>query len=92
LWGVASTRCSQRASGSRSSTYSTNTFVGRQPGTSVGDELFAGVVLTGILVGALLLYPRLRAGLRALLAFGLGVLIATAGAMHLAHIVIDRAE
>jgi hypothetical protein len=92
LWGVASTRCSQRASGSRSSTYSTNTFVGRQPGTSVGDELFAGVVLTGILVGALLLYPRLRGGPRALLAFCLGVLIATAGAMHLAHIVIDRAE
>jgi uncharacterized protein len=69
-----------------------DTFVGRQPGTSVDDELFAGVVLMGILVGALFLYPRLRAGLRALLAFCLGVLIATAGAMHLAHIVIDRAE
>jgi uncharacterized protein len=69
-----------------------DTFVGRQPGTSVGDELFAGIVLVGILVGALLIYPRLRAGLRAVLAFCLGVLIATAGAMHLAHVVIDEAE
>ena len=43
---------------------------------------FAGVVVTGVLVAALVLYPRLRAGLRALLAFCLGVLIATAGAMH----------
>ena len=69
-----------------------DTFVGRQPGTSVGDELFAGVVVTGVLVAALVLYPRLRAGLRALLAFCLGVLIATAGAMHLAHVVIDEAK
>jgi uncharacterized protein len=69
-----------------------DTFVGRQPGTSVGDELFAGVVVAGVLVAALVLYPRLRPGLRALLAFCLGVLITTAGAMHLAHVVIDKAE
>ncbi|HEY6583871.1 MAG TPA: alpha/beta fold hydrolase [Gaiellaceae bacterium] len=69
-----------------------DTFVGRQPGTSVGDELFSGAVVTGVLVGAILLYPRLRAGLRALLALTLGVLIATAGAMHVAHIVIDEPE
>jgi uncharacterized protein len=69
-----------------------DTFIGRQPSTSVGDELVAGIVLVGILVGALLIYPRLRPGLRALLAFCLGVLIATAGAMHLAHVVIDEAE
>jgi uncharacterized protein len=69
-----------------------DTFVGRQPGTSVGDELFSGAVVTGVLVGAILLYPRLRPGLRALLALTLGVLIATAGAMHVAHIVIDEPE
>jgi uncharacterized protein len=69
-----------------------DTFVGRQPGTSIGDELFSGVVVGGILVAALVLYPRLPAGWRALLAFSLGVLIATAGAMHLAHVAIDEAE
>jgi hypothetical protein len=35
----------------------------------LGDERFAGVVVTGVLVAALVLYPRLRKGLRALLAF-----------------------
>jgi hypothetical protein len=46
--------------------------VGRQSVTSLGDELFAGVVVTGVLVAALVLYPRLRPGLRALLDFCLG--------------------
>jgi uncharacterized protein len=69
-----------------------DTFVGRQPGTTVGDELFSGFVVIGILGVSLSLYPRLRAGLRALLALTLGVLIATAGAMHVAHIVIDEPE
>jgi hypothetical protein len=69
-----------------------DTFVGRQPGTSVEDELFSGVVVSAILIGSVLLYPRLRAGLRALLALSLGTLIATAGGLHLAHAVIDEAE
>jgi hypothetical protein len=46
----------------------------------------------GVLVAALVPYPRLRAGLQALLAFCLWVLIATAGAMHLAHVVIDEVK
>jgi uncharacterized protein len=69
-----------------------DTFVGRQPGTSVGDELFSGIVVLAVLGVSLYLYPHLRAGLRALLAFTLGVLIATAGAMHLAHVVIDALD
>jgi pimeloyl-ACP methyl ester carboxylesterase len=69
-----------------------DTFVGRQPGTSVGDELFSGFVVIGVLGVSLYLYPRLRAGLRALLAFTLGMLIATAGAMHLAHVVINELD
>jgi pimeloyl-ACP methyl ester carboxylesterase len=69
-----------------------DTFVGRQPGTTVGDELFSGLVVGGVLVASLVVYPRLRAGLRALLAFTLGILIATAGAMHLAHVVINELD
>jgi hypothetical protein len=49
-----------------------DTFVGRQPGTSVSDELFSGLVVTGVLLAALRLYPRPRPGLRALLDFCLG--------------------
>jgi hypothetical protein len=45
-----------------------DTFVGRQPGTTVGDELFSGIVVVGVLGVSLYLYPRLRPGLRALLA------------------------
>lgn len=69
-----------------------DTFVGRQPGTSVGDELFSGIVVVAVLGVSLYLYPHLRAGLRALLAFTLGLLIATAGAMHLAHVVINELD
>jgi pimeloyl-ACP methyl ester carboxylesterase len=69
-----------------------DTFVGRQPGTSVADELFSGIVVVGVLGVSLYLYPHLRAGLRALLAFTLGLLIATAGAMHLAHVVINELD
>jgi pimeloyl-ACP methyl ester carboxylesterase len=69
-----------------------DTFVGRQPGTTVGDELFSGIVIVGVLGFSLYVYPHLRAGLRALLAFTLGMLIATAGAMHLAHVVINELD
>jgi uncharacterized protein len=69
-----------------------DTFVGRQPGTTVGDELFSGIVIVGVLGFSLYVYPHMRAGLRALLAFTLGMLIATAGAMHLAHVVINELD
>jgi pimeloyl-ACP methyl ester carboxylesterase len=67
-------------------------FVGKQPGTSARDHLFGASVVIAILVGALVLYPRLRAGWRAALAVGLGTLIAAAGAMHVAHTIIDAPE
>ena len=67
-------------------------FVGNQPGTTAGDHLLAAGVLLVILGGSLALYPRLRVGARAALALGLGILITTAGAMHVVHAVVDQAE
>jgi uncharacterized protein len=67
-------------------------FIGKQPGTTAGDHLLATGALLVVLGGSLVLYPRLRAGARAALAVGLGILITTAGAMHVVHAVIDEAE
>jgi dienelactone hydrolase len=67
-------------------------FIGKQPGTTAGDHLLAAGVLLVILGGSLALYPRLRAGARAALAVGLGIVITTAGAMHVVHAVVDEAE
>jgi uncharacterized protein len=67
-------------------------FIGKQPGTTADDHLFAAGVLLVILGGSLALYPRVRAGARGALAVGLGILITTAGAMHVVHAVVDEAE
>jgi uncharacterized protein len=67
-------------------------FIGKQPGTSAGDHLLATVVILAAFGAAVVVYPRVRPGARAALAFALGVLITTAGAMHLVHAVIDEAE
>ena len=50
------------------------------PGTSAGDHLLAGLVPLALLVAAIVFYPRLRAGARALLALSggfFGVLVGT---------------
>ena len=67
-------------------------FIGKQPGTTSGDHLLAAGALLVVLGGSLALYPRLRPGARAALAVVLGILITTAGAMHVAHAVVDEAE
>lgn len=67
-------------------------FIGKQPGTSAGDHLLAAVVILAVFGAALVVYPRVRPGARAAIALALGVLITTAGAMHLVHAVIDEAE
>jgi uncharacterized protein len=67
-------------------------FIGKQPGTSAGDHLLATVVILAVFGAALVLYPRIRPGARAALAFALGVLITTAGAMHVVHAIVDTAE
>jgi fermentation-respiration switch protein FrsA (DUF1100 family) len=44
-----------------------------QPGTAAADHLVSGLVPTAVLLGVAVAYPRLRAGLRASLAIGLGL-------------------
>jgi pimeloyl-ACP methyl ester carboxylesterase len=67
-------------------------FIGKQPGTSARDHLLGASVVTAVLVGSLILYPMIRPGARAALAVGLGTLITAAGAMHVAHTIIDAPE
>ena len=67
-------------------------FVGKQPGTTARDHLLAAVAILAVLGGGLVVYPRVRPGVRAAVAFSLGALVTTAGAMHLAHALIDQAE
>jgi dienelactone hydrolase len=48
-------------------------FVQPQPGTSAGDHLVSGLVPAAVLLTVAAFYPRLRPGLRASLAIGLGL-------------------
>jgi uncharacterized protein len=57
-----------------------DSFLQPQPGTSAADHLVSGLVPIGLLVGIAAVYPRLRAGLRAVLAFTLGAFAVIAGA------------
>ena len=50
-----------------------DSFLQPQPGTSAGDHLVSGLVPLGILALAAWVYPRLRAGLRAVLALFFGI-------------------
>jgi uncharacterized protein len=50
-----------------------------EPGTSAGDHLLSGLVPIAILAAVAVLYPRLRAGLRATMAMTLGVIGITVG-------------
>jgi uncharacterized protein len=54
-------------------------FVQPQPGTSAGDHLVSGLVPLAVLALAAAFYPRLRAGLRALIALVIGVFGIVAG-------------
>jgi uncharacterized protein len=51
-----------------------DSFFQPEPGTSVADHLVSGLVPVALLVGAAVAYPRLRPGLRAPLAIGIGLL------------------
>ncbi|CAN5326972.1 hypothetical protein BH18ACT12_BH18ACT12_03140 [soil metagenome] len=50
-----------------------DSFFQPQPGTSATDHLAGGLFPIAVLVGVALVYPRLRGGLRALLAVTLGI-------------------
>jgi dienelactone hydrolase len=49
-------------------------FVDREPGTSAGDHLVSGLVVPAIAIALALAYPHARAGLRASLAAGVGLI------------------
>ena len=66
-------------------------FVHPEPGVVAGDHLASGRVPLAVICGCAVLSPRLRAGSRAALALGLGVLAFTAGvADGVRHIAVDR--
>jgi len=66
-------------------------FLHREPGTSPGDHLVAGLVPAAIAVLLAVAYPRLRPGLRAVAALVCGSLASVAGVVDgLRHVSVDR--
>jgi uncharacterized protein len=61
-----------------------DTFLAPEPGTAWSDHLAAGVVPLALLGGAVLAYPRLRAGVQAAIALVLAVLAAEGAALAVA--------
>jgi uncharacterized protein len=60
--------------------------VHRGPGYGLGQHALAGVLAVVVCVGAILAFPRLRPGLKAALAFTLGVPAMVNGVMHAGHV------
>jgi len=56
-----------------------DSFLQPQPGTSAADHLASGLIPIAVLLGVAVVYPRLRAGLRALVAVTLGIFGMVAG-------------
>ena len=54
-------------------------FLQPEPGTSAGDHLASGLIPVAVLTAVAVVYPRLRAGLRAITAMTLGGLAITVG-------------
>ena len=66
-------------------------FVDPEQGTSAGDHLASGLVPVVVALLLSLAYPRLRPGLRAVVAIGCGVLALTAGVSDgFRHALLDR--
>jgi uncharacterized protein len=64
-------------------------FLHRQPGLGIGQHALAAAVAVVGAVGAIVVFPSLRAGLRAGLALAFGSLAAVNGFLHLNHITVD---
>jgi hypothetical protein len=77
-------RLIQMAAGALALHVADDNFIQPQPGTSAGDHLVSGLVPLAALALAVWAYPRMRAGLRALLALGLGI-VGAAGAVEAVH-------
>jgi CBS domain-containing protein len=56
-----------------------DSFVHTEPGTTAGDHLLSGLLPLAVLGGLALLYPRLRAGLRAAISITLGAIVVAVG-------------
>jgi hypothetical protein len=54
-------------------------FLHPAPGTSAGDHLLSGLVPLAVLAGLALVYPRVRAGLRAAISITLGAIVVAVG-------------
>ena len=65
-------------------------FIGRQPGVGLGQNL-AGMISIAVAAAAVFAFGRVRPGVRAGLAIGLGVPALVNGAMHVTHIKFDAA-
>jgi dienelactone hydrolase len=61
-------------------------FVGRQPGVDLDQHAVAALVSVVVAAGAILAFGRVRPGVRAALAVGLGVPALVNGAMHVVHV------
>src|SRR4051794_2958460 len=61
-------------------------FVHRGPGLGVGQHTPAGAVALLAAAGGVLVFPRLRPGLRSALAFAYGALALVNGMLHVTHI------
>ena len=66
-------------------------FLNRQPGVPVSQHGLAAVTALAAGVGAIVVFPRLRPGLRAAVSLGFGVLASVNGALHVKHISVDGA-
>jgi poly(3-hydroxybutyrate) depolymerase len=61
-------------------------FLHRGPGLGLGQHALAGLLALAGGIAAIVVYPRLRPGLRAAVAFSLGVFALVNGAMHVLHL------
>lgn len=61
-------------------------FLNRQPGVGPGQHALAASIALACGVAAILVFPRLRPGLRAAIALLFGILAVVNGALHLIHV------
>lgn len=66
-------------------------FVNRQPGVELDQHALAAASSLVIGIGAIVVFPQLRPGLRAGLSLVLGVLAIVNGALHARHVSLDSA-
>ena len=72
--------------------YADLAFLQPAPGTSAGDHLVSGLVPIGLLGALAILYPRMRAGLRATLAISVGLFaLASSIATSVVHVIGEGA-